>query len=1069
MTGISFVRLKVPVAVAIGLLLLPLCGLAQLSTGKVEGTVRDLETGQPLSGAQVVVDGAKQGNVTNKDGYYFILNVHPGRRSITVTYTGYQKTTIAAQLILAGQTTTVNASLSSTVVELEGIVVEGESDILRPRDQTVSKQRLTQEALNETPVTNLEELMVLQAGVQTGGRGAEARGLRIRGGRLGEEGMVVDGVMVRNYTADPFRSGRGWIFNTEVGATSEDATPLELSTGSVEEVDIITGGFQAEYGNAQSGIINIVTKTGGPFFRGQLGYTTDQINPRTSDWGYNQLTGSLSGPVKVVPNLYFHGSGEIQGFADNFPTHADEGFRGIDQRFVNRLNYAVRNDPVLSRREAPYTLGMLKTGREFYASQTGANPNLFTPGNPVRLPRNWADRTLISGKVTYTPISSVKTFVSENWSRNQDSNPQGWTGNGDYFQDGVINRNAYNFATLYGNTWDQSPWFNSTRGPVDEIDIPTANVRRTRTNNLLFGLDWDLFRSANRSGVLQVRYMNLSSQNITNANPKTNWKRDTFMSWSPHDVQFEIETWPGRDGLDSKELRAQLLPDGLTTWRNNTPYETPFEMGRSTLYYMNYRYLRENQNNFKVDLDVQINRYNRAKIGFQYTGISNYRFRQNTSTTRRDPTNDFRYEPSLYAGYIQNRTDLGDFVFDYGLRYDTFQHNTNWGITAFDQYGQHVKPRTLYEWSPRFDVAFPVTEKSQMRFSYGAFTQLPSLDLMFSSGNPGGLEYSRTDSYEAGVSYLLSNETMLDVVAYYRDVDGNVARKSFFRDYYAFQLDYRIRDWFQGFVNRDNGNIKGVDFSLRKRFSNNFSFNLMYTLQFSRTTGSAYNKGGFVGNYDPSSDEIFVPPDLLAPIQGDQAHKLTGQLNYLFPEDFHAGSLVNLLLKNVRAYAVFQLQSGQPLVSGGGPNSRGTGYSGQEDNAAITYGGLGGLNAFRGRWSTNLDLRLSKSFMLGGSRSVRVFTDIFNALNRKTSRSYPSNYQLDSYASVTGGQDLKWDDLAETDFNRVRFNADFNADGILTVEEAAMGAIASSFIGQTMDKRLWGRARQIRTGIEFVF
>ncbi len=154
---------------------------AQLSTGKIEGTVRDKETGQALVGAQVVVEGTRLGKVTNADGYYFILNVPPGRRSIIFTYTGRQTTTITDQLILAGQTTTIDVNLSSTVVQLEGITIEGESEVLLPRDNTVSKQRMTAESINASPATRLEDLMALEAGVQTGGEGGLSRGLRLRG------------------------------------------------------------------------------------------------------------------------------------------------------------------------------------------------------------------------------------------------------------------------------------------------------------------------------------------------------------------------------------------------------------------------------------------------------------------------------------------------------------------------------------------------------------------------------------------------------------------------------------------------------------------------------------------------------------------------------------------------------------------------------------------------------------------------------------------------------------------------------------------------------------------------
>ena len=349
-----FLRLSASLTlVAVMTLCLVVSALAQLNTAKIEGTVRDKDTGQPLVGAQITIEGTRLGNVTNQDGYYFILNVPPGRRNVIFTYTGYQKTTISDNLLLAGQTLTLNTTLSSTVVELGGITVESEAEALVPRDNTVSKQRLTSERIAEIPASKLEDMMVLEAGVQTGGPDALGRGLRIRGGRLGEEAMVIDGVTVRNYTADPFNSGLGWVWEQELGSLSEDATPLEFSAGAVEQVDIITGGFQAEYGNAQSGIINIVTKEGGPDWRGTARYTTDEINPRTNDFGYNQVVASVGGPIPVIPNMYLQGSGEIQGMADRFASRANEGFRGINQDFVDRLNYGVRNDPYFGTMEEP--------------------------------------------------------------------------------------------------------------------------------------------------------------------------------------------------------------------------------------------------------------------------------------------------------------------------------------------------------------------------------------------------------------------------------------------------------------------------------------------------------------------------------------------------------------------------------------------------------------------------------------------------------------------------------------------------------------------------------------------
>ncbi|MEA2063599.1 MAG: hypothetical protein U9P14_07885, partial [Gemmatimonadota bacterium] len=362
---------------------------------------------------------------------------------------------------------------------------------------------------------------------------------------------------------------------------------------------------------------------------------------------------------------------------------------------------------------------------------------------------------------------------------------------------------------------------------------------------------------------------------------------------------------------------------------------------------------------------------------------------------------------------------------------------------------------------PRLNVAFPVTDKAQLRFSYGAFTQLPSLAYIFSrpncgvceSNNPGDLEYSRTDAFEGGVSYIVSQDVLFELVAYYRDVTGNVASgKEYFLDYYRYFTQERKRIWHgAGYSNRDDGNIKGLDLVLKKRFSDNYSLDLQYTLQFSRTTGSS--PGGGTNLIDAATNERYTPPDELTPISQDRTHQMSARFNYMFPEDFKIGTTAGTILKNVRAHAAFSLMSGTPYSS-----SRG-GYQ------------IGGLNFFRGRWYTNLDLRFTKSFNMGASRRVSVFTEIFNALNRKTNQSYPTYSYYGNLVSARQavGKDLKWADMSAGNPQRYRFAADFNGDGTLTLDEAALGIIANRMLLATMDKRDWGLARQIRTGVSFSF
>ena len=1032
-----FYRAGVAISMSVALLLLAIATdlTAQLATGKIEGVIRDKDTGTAMQGVQVIVEGTRLGNVTNADGYYFILNIPPGQKDITFTYTGYQKTTVANQLILAGQTTTVNAELSSTVVQLEGIIVEGESEVLLPRDNTVSKRRMTSEYISEAPATKLEDLMILEAGVQIGG-GGKAQGLRIRGGRLGEELMVVDGVMMRNYTADPFDgtwSGGNWWHsarNENEALTGQDTNPLEFSTLAVEEVDIITGGFQAEYGNAQSGIINIVTREGGPEYRGSIRYATDQQNPRTSDFGYNQLIASIGGPIPVLGNLFFHLSGEMQGMADNSPTHADEGFRGVNQTFVDRLNASVVNDPVLSSPENAFSLEEFRIGREFYASKTGKNASLWSPPNPVRRSENWGDRTMGAGKVSYSPFRGLKFTGTHNISRNQRAYPNGPSeASGNYFLDGFV-------------TKSQLPYRNW--GTDTSAVIPQSRARRIKTYNTLFGFDWDLLKSAQRSATAQFRYTHFMNTSVNGSNLEVNFERNTIMSWSPEDIKFEVENYPDRWVQMTTDAKRQYYPDGVTYWYQGWFFETPFRMFEENLYLLQYRYGRERQHNFKLDFDFQIDRWNRAKFGAQYSALDNLKINPGNWNAPRVYDYEFNYTPRIMAFYIQNRTDLGDFVFDYGMRFDSFRPRENWGLSETNRSGEGTFPQIKKEWSPRFDVGFPVTDRSQLRFSYGTFTQIPNMSIMYSGGNQGFLDFTRTDAFEAGLSYVASENVVLEMVAYYRDIIGNIASKETFRDYWLFFSERRVRGWGSSYTNRDDGNIKGMDITLRKRFSQSFSFDGIYTLQFSRTTGSAPNQA--LSNnfaYDPSTGEAQVNPDDLRPIEGDRTHMFTTRVNYLFPEDFRAGSISNLLLSDLRLYGALNVQSGAPY---------------------------GGAMMFRGRWGYNLDVRLTKSFPVGGSRRISIFAEIYNLTNRKNHTGYPKAYRYDTYqyghAPVDG---WRWDIPGRNRIEDVRFNADFNGDGLLTRLEATKGEIAYQMMRATMDAGQWGMARQIRFGTEFRF
>ena len=261
--------------------------LGQATTGKVQGRVTDAATGAPVAGAQVRIVNSTFGNLTNDQGFYFINEVPAGLADVEASFIGYRSVIVEGERILAGQTTTMNFEIEQTAVELEAITVEGERNPLVPRDQTSTKAIVQGEAVDMLPVDNSADVVVLQPGVV-----ATNNGRTIRGGRANEEAVMIDGVLSRQF-------GTGTAQN------------VDLPTNAIEQVDVNVGAFSAEFGEAQSGVVSFVTRTGGSRWTGSLEYYTDQLGWDSQRTNLNRGEFTLGGPL--FGNFSFFLAGTLQG------------------------------------------------------------------------------------------------------------------------------------------------------------------------------------------------------------------------------------------------------------------------------------------------------------------------------------------------------------------------------------------------------------------------------------------------------------------------------------------------------------------------------------------------------------------------------------------------------------------------------------------------------------------------------------------------------------------------------------------------------------------------------------
>ncbi|TKJ40846.1 hypothetical protein CEE37_07745 [candidate division LCP-89 bacterium B3_LCP] len=267
------------------------------TNGKIAGRVVDKDSGEPLPAVNVVIEGTTLGATTDLDGQYFILIIPPGRYVLRATMVGYKDMSVQNVLVQTDLTTRINFELEATILDVgEVVVVVAERPLIEP-DVTGSRMTTSAAALALMPIDDMEDILTLTAGAVE-----EDGSLHIRGGRNREVAFMIDGALV----ADPV-----------TGAFDGDIPEMAL-----EEVSVQTGGFGAEYGSAQSGIINMILKEGGPRYSGAFRMKTSDFSGYRTDPWHEQLwnvEGSFGGPVPYVKDLRFYLSGEWESDKGRFP------------------------------------------------------------------------------------------------------------------------------------------------------------------------------------------------------------------------------------------------------------------------------------------------------------------------------------------------------------------------------------------------------------------------------------------------------------------------------------------------------------------------------------------------------------------------------------------------------------------------------------------------------------------------------------------------------------------------------------------------------------------------------
>jgi hypothetical protein len=205
------------------------------TTGKLAGKVIDANTKEPLPFVNIILVGTNLGAASDMDGNYVILNIPPGTYTVRVQYVGYQTLVVENVQINVDLTTKRDFELVESAVELEEIVVVDKAATIK-KDVTSSQSTVSSDQISDLPVQELADVLQIQAGVTKDANG----GFHIRGGRTSEIAYWVNGISITD--------------------AYDNSQVIQIDNNSVQELQVISGTFNAEYGNAMSGIVNTVQK-----------------------------------------------------------------------------------------------------------------------------------------------------------------------------------------------------------------------------------------------------------------------------------------------------------------------------------------------------------------------------------------------------------------------------------------------------------------------------------------------------------------------------------------------------------------------------------------------------------------------------------------------------------------------------------------------------------------------------------------------------------------------------------------------------------------------------------------
>ena len=624
------------------------------TVGKVVGVVED-EAGNPLPGANIVIEGTQRGATTDADGYYTILGIDPGRQRIVASMIGYNTSAVENVSVRADFTTTVDFALSEGAIEATEMVVTAKRPPVEP-DRTSSRYVVDIVEIKSVPlVRNTEDLIELQPGVSLDGA------LRLRGSDHVQNTTMSQSTY---YEVDGVR-----MINDDGSANYSQWTPL--NKGALQEVSVIVGGMDAEYGLASGGVLSLVSREGGSRFGGQ---TELRVHP--------------PGKKHFGPNVYE--SNEFNSMTGLVNPWSDQTFVNYERPAANSelpgQKHHVRQKYTENWGQwaEGSVNGPLSDNSGFFLSARTSRVQARFPDRWGHEPKNYQG----SGSVTFRTGTNMKFKVGGIYGYHEQSygkqtmtgSPGGVSGGNNWWEVFYPDMNALFYPEGF-----------SSRGTVQTTE---KVVYLTATHSLSPKTFYDLRASFQQTTVGSGDGVAEGQHSKWSTSPPPKDDHGFYLPWSDH------------SSIEENRKRITLKADLTSQLQKSILGKAGFEVVRYDIFQNNFQEHEEHPGRWRQLVGV----------GDPYVGQKGHVLNH-------------------LGAYVQTKMEFEGLVINAGVRGDMLLMDDMWPNDAFvwPHYWSLTRwrnlPRTkadpMSAISPRLGISHPITERSTIRFHTGVFHDYP--------------------------------------------------------------------------------------------------------------------------------------------------------------------------------------------------------------------------------------------------------------------------------------------------------------------------------------------------------